>query len=94
METSEVFLTEAQVDELTGIRRGKTLEAGTAYARKASKYERQEAYLKEQGIVFFMNVRGRPIVARAAVEGRSEEVKAKSWQPKLAIQVKDEPNRV
>lgn len=91
---SEVFLTEAQVDELTGIRRGKTLEAGTAYARKASKYERQEAYLKEQGIVFFMNARGRPIVARAAVEGRSEEVKARSWQPKLATQVKNEPNRV
>jgi hypothetical protein len=91
---SEVFLTEAQVDELTGIRRGKTLEAGTAYARKASKYERQAAYLKKMGLVFFMNARGRPIVACAAVEGRSEEVKAKSWQPKLALQAKDEPNRI
>ncbi len=94
MEMNEVFLTEVQVDELTGIRRGKTLEAGTAYARKASKYERQEAYLKEQGLVFFMNARGRPIVARAAVEGRSEEVKVKSWQPKLAGQLNDKPNRV
>ncbi|GAM53887.1 hypothetical protein EBME_2350 [bacterium endosymbiont of Mortierella elongata FMR23-6] len=42
-------------------------------------------YLKEQGFVFFINVRGRLIVARAAVEGWSEEVKAKSWQPKLAV---------
>jgi hypothetical protein len=59
--TSEVFLDEADVATLTGIRTGRGGK---------TRCERQIAWLSQSGVPFFVNACGRPVVARAAVEGR------------------------
>lgn len=73
---SETFLSAEEVAELTGIqtgRRGKTRE------------QLQVEWLRTSGIPFWTNARGRPIIARAAIEGRqaTEEQPRKKWQPKV-----------
>jgi hypothetical protein len=72
--TSEVFLNEEDVAVLTGIRTG---------AKGKSKLERQVAWLRTSGIPFWVNARGRPVVARAAVEGRRDALPdiKKTWVP-------------
>lgn len=85
MEPSNIFLSESDVDELTGIVRGVTEHRGTRLERKLTKYELQVRHLRTTGVPFFVNARGRPIITRAAIEGRSEEQEAKKqWQPRLA----------
>src|SRR5260364_312099 len=80
-----IFLTEKQVDELTGISRGCTLHRGTKMERKVMKYDLQVSHLRTTGLAFFINARGRPIVTRAAVEGRKEEAQIEAgWNPRLA----------
>ncbi|BBE08558.1 Uncharacterized protein MCB1EB_0397 [Mycoavidus cysteinexigens] len=81
---SEVFLTEAQVDELTGIRRGHTLRLRTK-PEKLSKYQRQVEFLRGEGFAFFTNARGRPIVTRAAIEGsqKTAEKPVRRWLPEV-----------
>ncbi|MGN4074150.1 DUF4224 domain-containing protein [Burkholderia gladioli] len=73
---SETFLTAEEVEELSGIktgRRGKTRE------------QLQVDWLRAAGIPFWTNARGRPIIARSAIDGRrsSEELPRKKWQPKV-----------
>lgn len=72
---SDTFLTAEEVGELTGVlmgRRGKTRE------------QLQVEWLRTSGIPFWTNARGRPIIARAAIEGRrkDEDAPRKKYQPK------------
>ncbi len=86
MDSNNIFLTEEQVDELTGIGQGKTIHPHTKLSKKVTKYELQITHLRENGIAIFINARGRPIVTRAAIEGRKEEIPVQSsWQPRLAL---------
>jgi hypothetical protein len=75
---SDTFLSQEEVAELTGVkvgRRGRTRE------------DLQAEWLRSSGIPFWTNARGRPIIARAAIEGRNsrEELPKKKWQPRLLI---------
>jgi hypothetical protein len=73
---SETFLTSEEVAELTGVRVGR-------HGRRRE--ELQADWLRTSGIPFWTNARGRPIIARAAIEGRksTEEPPRKKWQPKV-----------
>lgn len=64
---SDTFLDAGEVKELTG----------------RTKHALQVAQLKAQGIPFFMNAVGRPIVPRTAIEGRAKTAKPpeKPWVP-------------
>jgi hypothetical protein len=64
---SDTFLTVEEVRELTG----------------RTKHALQVDQLRVQGIPFFINVVGRPIVPRTAIEGRKEKVKPPepAWVP-------------
>ena len=66
------FLAEEYVDELTGIKKG---------SGGQSKYDIQRAWLKKQGIAFFQNARGRPVIVLSAIEGKKEKVET-GWSPK------------
>lgn len=73
-----MFLTAADVAELTGIRTGH---------RGRTREQLQAAWLRAAGIPHWINARGRPIVARAAIEGRPLEQAAPpakaTWTPKV-----------
>jgi hypothetical protein len=74
---SEIFLDDASLDRLTGIRRGCTRDG-----IKRSKHEMQAAFLREIGIPFISNARGRPVVLLSAVESRrSTEAPKSGWKP-------------
>ncbi|RAM65962.1 DUF4224 domain-containing protein [Herbaspirillum rubrisubalbicans] len=76
---SDIFLDDASLDHLTGIRRGST-RAGV----KQTKYEMQAAFLREIGIPFISNARGRPVVLLSAVESRrTAEAPKKGWKPAM-----------
>jgi len=60
-----LFLTPDETDELTGIRTGRRI-AG----QSMTKLQLQVAWLRRVGIPFTENARGRPIIARAVIEGR------------------------
>ena len=70
---SDLFLEPDEIAKLTGVRgghKGKTREA------------RQIAILKAQKVPFYVNAAGRPIVARAVIEGGKAEPRAvASWEP-------------
>jgi hypothetical protein len=73
---SDTFLSPEEVAELSGVRvgrGGKTRE------------ELQVEWLRTSGIPFWTNARGRPIIARAVIEGRQSAAEAprKRWQPKV-----------
>lgn len=73
---TDTFLSAEEVGELTGVRigrRGKTRE------------QLQVEWLLTSGIPFWTNARGRPIIARAVIEGRQAVAEAprKKWQPKV-----------
>lgn len=75
----KTFLTPAEVAELTGIATGKRVH-GKPFTRE----ELQLNWLRQSGIPFFENARGRPIIARAVIEGSKVFVstpKKSSWQP-------------
>jgi hypothetical protein len=82
-ETSPLFLEEHEVDTLSGIARGRTENRGQRHERKLSKYELQVQHLRLSGLPFYINARGRPILTRAAVEGRKAEPLSTGWQPKV-----------
>lgn len=71
-----IFLTSDEIRELTGISRGK---AGKA------REQLQAASLRTMKIPFYLNAVGRPIVARAVIEGvaTSAQVSPKKWEPAL-----------
>lgn len=71
----QLFLTEPQVDELTGIKRGQNGK---------SKHLMQCNFLRNNGIAHFVNARGKPVIPISAIEGRRVEPIRKTWQPKLA----------
>ncbi len=73
---SDTFLTPEEVEVLTGIRvgrRGKTRE------------QLQIEWLRTSGIPFWTNARGRPVIARSAIDGkaRADEPARPKWQPKV-----------
>jgi hypothetical protein len=73
---SSMFLTAQEVAELTGIRggwRGKTRE------------QRQIDTLRKMKVPHYVNAAGRPVVARAVIEGigAAPEV-VETWEPGLA----------
>lgn len=78
---SDTFLSPQEIEELTGVKTGKTI-AG----KKRTREDLQIDWLRASGIPFWPNARGRPIVARAAIEGRKATEIAiaepkKKWQP-------------
>lgn len=74
---SDLFLDDESLDRLTGIRRGAT-RAGV----KQTKYEMQSAFLREIGIPFITNARGRPVVLRSAIEDRrTADALKRGWKP-------------
>ncbi|WP_186056854.1 DUF4224 domain-containing protein [Burkholderia gladioli] len=78
------FLPEKDVDELTGIRRGRTEHHGSRTV-KLNKYDLQAKQLRAMHIPFHQTVAGRPMIARAVIEGRSKvapEPPAK-WVPRV-----------
>nr|WP_321302360.1 DUF4224 domain-containing protein [Alcaligenes faecalis] len=78
---ADVFLTQAEVAELTGISRGKRI-GGHLLNRE----QLQVQWLRTSGIPFFENARGRPIIARAVIEGRPaapREEQKRGWQPRV-----------
>lgn len=74
-----IFLSEEQIDHLTGIKRGDTING-----KKLNKFQLQVEFLRQRGIAFIENARGKPVITRSAVEGRQEkEPVRKGWQPKV-----------
>jgi hypothetical protein len=83
---SELFLTEEEVAELTGIKTGR---------RGKRREELQAEWMRTSGIPFWVNARGRPIIARAYFTGPHSEPmprrksvpqaltdqQTKKWQP-------------
>lgn len=70
-----IFLTQEDIAELTGIRYGK---AGK------TRYELQISALKKMKVPHYVNAAGRPVVARAVVEGAGQvENRQPSWEPRL-----------
>ena len=64
-----MFLSDAELRELT------------SFAQKA----KQVAELRRLGIAFWLNASGRPIVARATIEGgKATPPQAKTWEPSWA----------
>lgn len=73
-----LFLTQDEVAELTGIKRGRDGK---------SAFQLQCEHLKKYGIPFIPNASGRPIVATAAVEGSSTaKPTSKAWTPAVLNQ--------
>lgn len=72
-----LFLTPDEVRELTGIKRGKGTQSRESLQANA---------LRRMRIPFHVNAIGRPIVARAMIEGvaNKQEAKAPEWEPAIA----------
>lgn len=72
-----LFLTTEEIKELTGIRQGKHGKSREALQADA---------LRTMRIPFYINAVGRPIVARAQIEGPSTTKKeaAPVWEPAFA----------
>lgn len=70
-----IFMSEQQVDELTGILRGRCGK---------SKHDMQCEWIKRQGIPFYINARGRPVVPLSALEGKREKVPT-TWSPNFSV---------
>ncbi|MCK4121078.1 DUF4224 domain-containing protein [Ralstonia pseudosolanacearum] len=80
---SDFFLAEQEVDELTGIGRGRTERVGPQFV-KMRKFELQARQLRTMGVPFFVNARGRPIIARAFFMGVKVETPLRpKWQPSV-----------
>lgn len=74
---SDLFLDDESLDLLTGIRRG-----STRFGIKQTKHELQAAFLREIGIPFISNARGRPVVLRSALEDRrTADLPKSGWKP-------------
>jgi hypothetical protein len=73
-----MFLTSQDIAELTGIRTGKD---------KKTREQRQIDALRTMKIVHYVNAAGRPVVARAVIEGGAyaaqQKPAAPGWEPRL-----------
>ena len=73
---SALFLDGDELADLTGIRAGKSGK---------TREERQIATLRQMRIPHYINAIGRPVVARAVIEGASHQpAPVLSWEPRLA----------
>lgn len=74
---SQTFLAAEEISELTGIRTGKDGK---------SREQLQAVALKKMHIPHYVNARGRPIVARAIIEGGCARGvdKPTTWEPAFA----------
>lgn len=73
---SQTFLAAEEISELTGVRTGKDGK---------SREQLQVAALKKMHIPHYVNARGRPIVARAIIEGGAKGAdKPTTWEPAFA----------
>ncbi|WP_232071539.1 DUF4224 domain-containing protein [Paraburkholderia pallida] len=70
---SETFLSEQEVAELTDIKTGQ---------RGKTREQLQVEWLRTSGIPFWTSARGRPVVARTAIEGRAREEAARIFSAK------------
>jgi len=74
---SRLFLDDGELDELTGIARG-----ATRLGVKKTKFQLQTAFLRDRGIAFIPNARGKPVVLRSALESKSAGVApTQGWRP-------------
>lgn len=70
-----IFLAQDDIIELTGVSQGK---AGK------TRFELQIAALKKMKIPHYVNAAGRPVVARAVIEGGGQtEIRQPTWEPRL-----------
>ena len=60
-----MFLTREELRELTG------------RARKAAQIDQ----LRRMGIPYYLNAAGRPVVARAVIEGGKQKSQPQTWRP-------------
>lgn len=74
--TTSMFLQPVEVAELTGVRTGRAGKTREA---------RQIEALRKMKILHYVNAAGRPIVARAIIEGRTvaPEPAQAAWSPSL-----------
>jgi hypothetical protein len=70
-----LFLSEPQIDQLTGILRGRLGK---------TKHVMQCDFLRQRGIAHFVNVRGRPVIPMTAVNGQQQAPVKPKWQPTIA----------
>lgn len=74
-ERTTMFLTPIEIVQLTGIRGGR---------KGLTRAQRQVEALKSMSIPCHVNAAGRPVVARAVIEGAAKaqiESAARDWQP-------------
>ena len=71
---TDTFLTPPEIAELTGIRTGKDGKTRECLQARA---------LQAMRIPHWVNAAGRPIVARAVIEGGRAPEKAATWSPNL-----------
>jgi hypothetical protein len=70
-----MFLSQDDIEELTGVSQGK---AGK------TRFELQIAALKKMKVPHYVNAAGRPVVARAVIEGGTQpEIRQPTWEPRL-----------
>lgn len=71
---SDLFLSDEETGELTGIRGGK---------KGRPKHRMQIDQLRRMGIPFHVNARGRPIIARAVITGSTstQPKEQTGWKP-------------
>lgn len=73
---SGTFLDRDELAELTGIRGGKPGQ---------TREQRQAAALRQMKIPHYVNAAGKPVVARATVEGTAtKQPEPLAWEPRLA----------
>lgn len=66
-----MFLTEKEIDDLTGIKRGQD---------GMTKHETQVAWLRNHGFPVIENARGRPILARSVFDSKANR-ETEAWKP-------------
>lgn len=72
---SEFFLTDEELCLLTGIATGRD---------KRSREELQCEHLRKQGIAFYPNARGKPVVVRESLTApKSAPAPKPAWEPKV-----------
>jgi len=68
-----MFLTDKEIAELTGIKRG---------CNGFTRAQLQCKHLRENGIKFFTNTRGEPKIPKAFIEG-GQQTTTNAWQPRI-----------
>lgn len=74
------FLTADEVAELSGIRTGRNVHGKTVRREQL-----QAEWLRQAGIPFFLNARGRPIIVRSNLTSQRAPVgePKPAWQPRV-----------